>query len=271
MPSKIVYGNLAVKNNNSANVLDVLHAKSNIIDGLTLSNYVINPNNGIDIDVGICVDSTKTKLMDLTSILTKRLTIKWAIGTNQGGRPSTVSLSSNTWYHVFLIMKTDGTVDAGFDTSLTAANLLTASGFTYYRRIGSVRTGSDSNLLGFIQTGDDFMWKTQIVEYSSTAPPTTLTDLTLTTPLGLKTKPYLTHIIGLNSTVNIDFFVQDQNTGAEIKVGRTPVNTNAYICNSHNIIYTDTSSKIKHAASTANGSPSVTILSEGYNDSRGKN
>lgn len=68
------------------------------------------------------------------------------------------------WIHCFVIMATDGTVDAGFDTSVTCVNLLlTASAistktYKWYRRVGSVRTRETTNayIYPFNQYGDYF-------------------------------------------------------------------------------------------------------------------
>lgn len=112
----------------------------------------------IDISAGSIMDSANSSAL-ITGGLTKQIDASWAAGTNAGGFPSALTLSADTWYRVFLIGKTDGTVDAGFDTSSTAANLLSdATGYTLYRRIGSVLTGNTSNILEFRQDGDYFQF-----------------------------------------------------------------------------------------------------------------
>jgi len=127
------------------------------INGLTLSNNGSDANNDIDIAVGIARDSSNTYTMYLNSSLTKRLDAAWAAGTNQGGLFSG-SKTLSTWYHVFLIRKTsDGTIDAGFSTSITASDI--PSGYVAYRRIGSVKTNASNNIYGFLQTGNYIRWK----------------------------------------------------------------------------------------------------------------
>src|SRR3972149_3936128 len=66
---------------------------------------------------------TSRVLLNLTTALTKQIDAAWAVGTNQGGLFSG-AVGNTTWYHVFLIRRSDtGVVEAGFDTSVTAANL----------------------------------------------------------------------------------------------------------------------------------------------------
>jgi hypothetical protein len=69
--------------------------------------------------------------------LIKSINSYWSAGSGGGGR-ATIPLTSHTWYHVFIIMAADGTIDAGFDTHINCTNLLADSGYTYFRRVGSV-------------------------------------------------------------------------------------------------------------------------------------
>ena len=86
--------------------------------------------------------------------MTKRLDASWAPGTNTGGLFSGV-IAIQTTYHCFVIVKaSDGTVDAGFDTDPDCANI--PAGYVAYRRIGSIFTDADSNIVPFTQRGDDF-------------------------------------------------------------------------------------------------------------------
>jgi hypothetical protein len=117
------------------------------IGGLILANNATDANNDIDFGVGEAADSTATYLIKLASAMTKRLDATWAAGTNQGGLFSGAKAIS-TWYHCHVIRKTsDGTIDCGFDTSVTAANI--PAGYGAYRHIGSVRTDGSGNIEAF--------------------------------------------------------------------------------------------------------------------------
>lgn len=63
----------------------------------------------------------------------------------------TGSEGSSTWYYVWLIGKTDGTIDALLSASATAPTL--PSGYTYKGRVGVVRNNSSSDFEGFQQRG----------------------------------------------------------------------------------------------------------------------
>lgn len=79
-------------------------------------------------------------MMRLTSSLTKGIDAAWAEGSG-GGFPSGLTLAADTWYRVFLIMKQDGTIDAGYDTNSDASALLAdATDYVYYKRIDWVLT-----------------------------------------------------------------------------------------------------------------------------------
>lgn len=129
------------------------------LSGLTLSNGTDTAHD-IDIAVGEARDSTDAADLVLSATLTKAVDVNWVAG-NGGGFPSGLTLTADTWYRVFLIGKTDGTVDAGFDTSATAANLLSdATGYTLYRQIGWIRTytGTGPDIRQFTQVGDVFYY-----------------------------------------------------------------------------------------------------------------
>lgn len=129
------------------------------ISGLIISNNGSDAAHDIDIAAGDCIGSANTLLKIGSSGITKQIDANWAEGDDAGGFPSGLTLTADTWYHVFVIKKNDGTIDAGYDTSTTATNLLSdATNYSEYRRIGSVRTDGSSNIYGFTQVGDEFLW-----------------------------------------------------------------------------------------------------------------
>lgn len=88
----------------------------------------------------------------VASALTKQIDVTWAAGDAAGGLASGVSLSNDTWYYCFALSSADGTTtDFGFDTSLTAANLLAdsaviAAGLTKYKKVGNILTNGSANI-----------------------------------------------------------------------------------------------------------------------------
>lgn len=139
----------------------------------------------VQLATGALRSAADAATMRLTSALDKDLNSGWAVGDGNGGRAG--ALTNGTWYHVFLIMSAAGVVDAGFDTSLTAANLLATSGYTQYRRVGSVYyIDGASGIRDFVQQNDRFYWKSPVLDLSAAAVATTATLHTLTNvPNGL--------------------------------------------------------------------------------------
>ena len=129
------------------------------LSGLITTNGT-DASHDIDITLGEARDSSDTVNLSLTATHTKRIDASWATGSGNGGLASAVSLSTNTTYHLHLVDDGSGGTEAGFDTSLTAANLLSDTGGTYYRRIRSVRTDSSSNIRPFTPTGDEVWYDT---------------------------------------------------------------------------------------------------------------
>jgi hypothetical protein len=130
--------------------------------GLTLSNDTITPDTIIDIAAGAARDSTNTLDLTSPSAWTKKINAVWAAGTNNGGFPSGLSGGSpvdDTNYSFWIIGKTDGTIDFGFDSDAngyanTPTNLLAdAAGFTLFRLIGYVPYGT-AKINPFIQQGN---------------------------------------------------------------------------------------------------------------------
>jgi hypothetical protein len=105
-------------------------------NGLTLTNAA-DASTDVTCSTGQILDTNGDVCIDLKSAITKEIDNSWSEGDGLGGFPSTGITLSTGWYRFFLIMKQDGTVDAGFDTAQTATNLLAdATGYSYYRRVG---------------------------------------------------------------------------------------------------------------------------------------
>lgn len=157
------------------------------LSGLELAQDT-DEDHDIAISVGACRDSSDTVVMALSSTLTKRIDAAWAAGDDAGGLPSPLSLTADTWYHIFIIEHTDGTTDAGFDTSFSATNLLAASSYTYYRYLGSVLTDASANIIDFIQDGDYFIWKAPTLDVDTTSLSTTRTNYTIAVPPDIRAR-----------------------------------------------------------------------------------
>lgn len=159
------------------------NVRRDFIAGLTLANNTTDSDHDIDFGVGECADSTNTAYLALTAALIKQIDATFAVGTDAGGM-FTGSVTTDTWYHVFLIQRdSDGLIDAGFDTDPDAANI--PSGFTAYRWLGAVKTDGSANILPFHfqASGRWFHHITPIEDYNSAA------DISLGTTIVLASVP----------------------------------------------------------------------------------
>jgi len=171
--------------------------------GLTPSNNGAAPLTTLDISTGQIEDSTRTRILALAALFSKT-TSAWAVGSGNGGGFAG-ALGASTWYHVFLIRKaSDGSIDAGFDSSITAANR--PAGYPEYRRIGSILTDASSQILAFNATEMSdgamrVMWDTPIVDSSGggLAVVPAATRITVSTPPGVPCRAIFDGNIGLAS------------------------------------------------------------------------
>ena len=130
------------------------------------------------------------------SSLTKQIDATWAAGTAAGGRASGVALSNDTTYHCFALSNASGSsTDFGFDTSVSAANLLAdatviSAGLTDYKRVCSVITNGTANIMNgkFYFSNDSsytFIHDVIISDFDENNPGTLIRTKALTVPLGL--------------------------------------------------------------------------------------
>lgn len=149
----------------------------------------------MSIAAGTATDSTNTVSMALTAIA--KTTSAWAVGNNNGGI-DTGSIANSTWYHFYVIQRSDtGVVDVMFSTSASAPTLPT--NYTYYRRIGSGKTNGSAQWTKFVQFGDEFLWDTELTDVSSIATSATAASKTLTVPTGIQVWARIRANLGLAS------------------------------------------------------------------------
>ena len=242
--------------------------------GLTMSNDT-DSDHDIAIAVGECRDAADSVNMALSSILTKQIDATWAAGDDAGGMNDGDTVGTSEWFHVFLLSNADGTtVDAGFDTSLTAAGLLAdtavvAAGHTKYRRIGSVLTNGSSNILAFTQVGDDFWWDVTVADLTNGVIATAGTTITLTVPTGLKVHARFNASVGSHNSIGATFYSPDI-------TGGQPSNTSVPVPHANGTgenaspayVLTNTSAQIIARAGSAMTDASISTL--GWRDSRGR-
>lgn len=250
------------------------------IDGLLIENASADTVHDITFRQGVAKDDPNTLDLSLQSNLTKQWDATWVSGNNQGGRPNNLPVSANnTTIHAFIISQPGGSpVDAGFDTNVSANNLLAqASAYTTYRRVASFRTDASAAIIQFKQDGDRFVLERPVLDvntltYNTSANirqlsvPITIRPLALvqaapvqvaTNPTyGLLTNPEQIDVAPSAAVFNI------QSDGDGARATRTQ--------NYNDPIQVDTSAQIRIRWS-ANSGGSLDVMTLGWVDQRGKN
>jgi hypothetical protein len=166
--------------NNLSDVADVTDARNNIsaalyghIYGLTTANDTITDGNSIiSVAVGEAAsdDATDPVLMRLTAARYKSIASGWAVGGTGGsaaGGLDTGSETTNTWYYIYLIMRSDtGVVDVLLSASATAPTM--PANYDHKRRIAAVFNDGSSNIIQYNQAGDEFLMETPVSVLSTT-------------------------------------------------------------------------------------------------------
>ncbi|MCL8302189.1 phage tail protein [Pseudomonas mosselii] len=160
------------------------------LSGLAIANSASVPATDIVVSPGCARSAEDDASLRLAAALTKRLQTSgsWAAGSGGNGLFAGARAAS-TWYHVFLIRRDiDGALDAGFDTSISAANR--PAGYSAYRRIGSVKTDASGVLLAFnteLFPGGRrrFRWDSPPMDISNAAVTTAAVNYVLSVPPGL--------------------------------------------------------------------------------------
>lgn len=148
------------------------------LSGLELSTA--GSSSTFAVAAGAANDVSLGGLMYQTSSISKT-TSSWAVGSGNGGL-DTGAIATSTWYHVYLIKRTDtGVVDVLFSTSASSPTMPTS--YTLKRRIGSMKTNGSSQWTSFTQYGDTFIWAAMATD-SGTAG-TSRSSLTVTVPTGV--------------------------------------------------------------------------------------
>ena len=234
------------------------------LTGLQMTNGT-DADHDINVAAGVCRDAADGVNISPSAIV-KQIDATWASGTNAGGLSSSLTAPANsTWYHVFAIL-VGGSADVGFDTSVTAANLITDHSATAYRRIGSVLTDGSANIIGFIQSGDDFYWKNPPLDLNE-AVSTTETHV-LTVPTGVRVMARI-NFGSTGGATYLYIYPTDVDTetaaGNAAPLGQGGDGVNAYT--GFTTVLTDTSAQYKVSQSS---SQTVVIATLGWNDARGK-
>ena len=245
------------------------------IDGFIMTNDTDTVND-ISVSVGACRDAADGENIETSAAIVKRIDANWATGTGAGGFPSGLTLTADTWYHMFVIRSSLGVIDAGFDTTSNGANLLTdAANFSEYRRIGSVLTNGSSGIINFVQTGNWFFWNAVQQDVSNTSQSTTEVEYTMSVPPDFKFLGEFSNDNQDNNANDLIVYIHDPDVSDQTAIagrfslkahnegGQNVASGSRFQC------FTNTSSQV--AARASQGSlEAFRISTYGYKDSRGK-
>jgi hypothetical protein len=225
--------------------------------GLTLSN---NSSTAFNISDGVANADDNSLLMKTFGFT--KTTGSWAVGNNNGAL-DTGSVAASTWYHIYLIERTDTSViDALLSLSATAPTMPT--NYTKKRRIGSIKTDASSHILAFTQIGDRFLWRSVPTDVPNATPPTIATLQTLSVPPGVSVDALLTAGYGgVSTAVSIVLWSPlGAQPGANLGTNNISAAVGQYC------ITTNTASQINVISSSATGG--LTITTFGWTDTRGR-
>ena len=250
---------------------------SNIISGLTLSNDATDASNDLDIAVGVATvtDGTAWYVAKLASALVKQLDAAWAVGTNAGGL-DTGAEASATWYHVWLIQRSDtGVVDVLFSTSATAPTMPT--NYDRKRRIGAIYNNASSIIDQFVQVGDQFLWTVVKTMAKATNPGTSAVLRAFQVPLGVKVLARLNATVydSAAATAHTLRVSSPDQTDETVAVGRGQLSYFTSFGAARNYaalgdIRTDTSSQVRTRVSGSSATTELDMGCEGWIDTRGR-
>jgi len=225
-------------------------------------------------DAGYARDSTNAADITLSGAFTKG-TGSWTAGTGNGGM-DTGSIASSTAYHWYVIKKdADGTGDLLFSLSATSPTM--PAGYTYFRRIFSMKTNGSTQWTQFV--GRSFgkpaqiLWDVAVQDINVTNPGTSAVLRTLSVPTGIKVRPIFYSTIG--NTVSILYCLYtspdqtDTAASSTVYTDYQATTTANEITRPHiGDIWTNTSGQIRGRFSASGAGDIQRIVTTGWFDDR---
>ena len=177
------------------------------IGGLGIANDGVSPQTVIDTSAGVATSDDATTMMKLASFT--KSTAAWAVGSGNGCLDSG-TIAASTWYHLFVIERTDtGVVDELCSTSATGPTF--PSSYTKKRRIGSFKTDASAHILAFSQFGTgntrEYVWAAPLMDVNADTTLGTSNKLyTINAPFGIKALARVTAQVS-NTASNVGFTI----------------------------------------------------------------
>lgn len=237
--------------------------------GLTLSTA--GSSATFSVAAGEAVNSTNAAVIKLVASINKT-TSAWTVGSGNGSL-DTGSIANSTWYHAFLIRRTDtGVVDVLISLSPTSPTL--PANYTQFRRIGSLRTNGSAQWVRFFQDGDLFQWETPILDVNSASSGTSAVTRTLTVPSGVNVRSFLNVQVTAGGTGEATYLSDLATSDVAPSATAAPLTTLWTISGNTSSVQaqvrTNTSSQIRSRQLIGGASETLRIATLGWFDSRGK-
>ena len=189
------------------------------------------------------------------------------------GALDTGTIAATTWYHVFAIRK-DSTGATDILLSLSANSPTMPTGWTHFRRIGSILTNGSSQITPFLQLGETFLWETPVTDYNATNPGTAAVTVPLTVPQGVSVFPICNWIVKNVTTASTELLISslDQANLAPSALRNHVATAAASATARSNAIVrdtpTDTSRSVRARLSASGASDAVQCTTFGWIDRR---
>jgi hypothetical protein len=235
-------------------------------------------NTTLGITAGACRDRTDTVNIRQTSAFTKTLTT-WSAGTGGGCLQTGLTLSTNSWYHVFGIYNaTSGTSDFMVSSSATSPSVAaTASGYSAFRRIGSFYTDTNPYITNFSQFGDQILWLDPPLDVDIANLGSTAQLAALSVPTGVKVQAQIRVTVQDSNTDAVYVYISspDANDEAAQGAGTSPIGgivattSNKRYGGGELIVRTDVSGQIRIRGNEGNTEVDITTI--GWFDDFGRN
>ncbi|MDE1839571.1 MAG: hypothetical protein KGH87_06595 [Thaumarchaeota archaeon] len=240
------------------------------IDGLTMSTA--GGSSTGTVAPGQCADAGNTTYLILSSSISKT-TAGWVVGSGNGGL-DTGAIAPSKWYHWYVIAKADLSV-VDVLCSLSASAPTMPSGYTYKRRIGSMKTDGSSNWTLFFQQGDIFEWAAPTLDVNINNPGVASVLQVLTVPLGVIVRA-LIRAGSISTTTACAVIIQDpavtdsapSSTVAPLESLNVSTAAAAY---QEMSVFTNVSSQVRSRFSASDANTNLYMATTGWIDSRGKN
>jgi hypothetical protein len=235
--------------------------------GLTLSTIAAGSSGVMSTSPGVAADTSAAVQMSLSSAIWKTAT-SWAVGAGNGGLLDTGPVSTNAWYHHYLLMRPDtGVVDAGYSSSATNPPL--PANYPFQRRIGSGKTDAATTWIAFVQDGDLFQLNAPVLEATATNPGTAASTQTLSgVPRGVNVNA----LVGIVGSGGFSAYLSDLATADLFpSVSSTPLGQIQTAASSgwQGYVRTNTSAAIRFRISVSGAGQTISIASYGWRDRRG--